>query len=44
MSERLPVECGHCGWKGHRKPGNVVQCPKCGSFAAFQCQPRKDEE
>lgn len=37
MSETKPVECGKCGWAGRRKPGNTVQCPKCGSFAAFQC-------
>ncbi|HET7412464.1 MAG TPA: hypothetical protein VFJ18_07350 [Pararhizobium sp.] len=30
------VECGGCGWTGRRKPGNLVQCPKCGEFAGFQ--------
>lgn len=35
-SERLPVECGACGWTGKRKPGNIVMCPKCGAAAAFQ--------
>jgi predicted RNA-binding Zn-ribbon protein involved in translation (DUF1610 family) len=37
---RLPVECASCGWQGRRKPGNVVQCPRCGGIAAFQV---KDE-
>lgn len=36
MDERLPVECGACGWAGKRKPGNIVMCPKCGAAAAFQ--------
>lgn len=36
MSDRLPVECGACGWTGRRKPGNIVECPKCGSIAGFQ--------
>jgi len=41
MSQRdktplLPVECGACGWKSRRKPGNTVQCPKCGGIAGFQ--------
>lgn len=36
MSALLPVECGACGWTGKRKPGNLVQCPKCGGFAGFQ--------
>ena len=36
--ERLPVECGGCGWNGKRKPGNVVICPKCGTVAAFQIE------
>ncbi len=30
----MPVECGACGWQGRRKTGQIVQCPKCGSFAA----------
>lgn len=30
------VECGACGWKGRRKPGDCVWCPKCGALAAFQ--------
>lgn len=36
MSERLPVICAKCGWTGRRKPGNIVQCPKCFGIAAFQ--------
>ena len=43
LSNRLPVECGNCGWTGKRKPGNIVQCPKCGSFAAFQPLPHPIE-
>lgn len=34
--KRLRVECGACGWTGTRKPGSLVQCPKCGGFAGFQ--------
>lgn len=43
----LSVECGGCGWTGKRKPGNLVQCPKCGEFAAFQPairSPKSDKE
>jgi len=29
------VECA-CGWQGKRKPGNPVQCPRCGGFASYQ--------
>lgn len=35
-SKRIPVECGTCGWKSRRKPGNFVSCPRCGGIAAFQ--------
>ena len=35
MTPTLPVKCA-CGWSGRRAPGNPVQCPKCGAFAAFQ--------
>ena len=39
MKEKIaPVECGACGWQGRRKTGQIVQCPKCGSFAAFQIE------
>jgi hypothetical protein len=31
----IPVACA-CGWTGKRKPGKLVTCPKCGSFAAYQ--------
>lgn len=30
------VECGGCGWTGRRKPGNLVQCPRCGGVASYQ--------
>lgn len=36
--ERLPVECGACGWKGRRKAGSFAICPKCGAVAAFQIE------
>lgn len=36
METMQPVECGACGWKGRRKTGTVVVCPKCGSIAGFQ--------
>jgi hypothetical protein len=35
MTPTLPVKCA-CGWSSRRAPGNPVQCPKCGAFAAFQ--------
>jgi hypothetical protein len=35
MTLTLPVTCA-CGWHSRRAPGNPVQCPKCGAFAAFQ--------
>jgi len=35
METLQPVQCG-CGWKGRRKTGNPVFCPKCGKCAAFQ--------
>lgn len=36
MTDRLPVECGGCGWESKRLPGEPVQCLKCGAFASFQ--------
>lgn len=36
LRKLLAVECGACGWKGRRKPGNLVWCPECGECAAFQ--------
>lgn len=41
MDGLLPVECGICGWKGKRKPGNLVFCPQCGACAGFQPSPRE---
>lgn len=36
MTALSTVACAACGWSGKRKPGALVQCPKCGAFAAFQ--------
>lgn len=36
------VECGNCGWAGYLKPGQLVQCPMCKDFAAFQPGPKKE--
>ena len=36
--QMMRVECGGCGWKGRRKSGKIVQCPKCGGIAAYQCE------
>jgi transposase len=33
-----PVTCAACGWSGKRKPGKLVQCPKCGNWAAYQVE------
>lgn len=40
MTPTIPVKCA-CGWSSRRAPGNPVQCPKCGAFAAFQWEPQK---
>jgi transposase len=34
------VTCAACGWTGRRKPGKLVECPKCGAFAAYQDAPQ----
>jgi hypothetical protein len=38
LNVRVPVLglIGECGGDSRRAPGNPVQCPKCGAFAAFQ--------
>jgi predicted Zn-ribbon and HTH transcriptional regulator len=36
MTTLSRVECADCGWQGKRKPGNPVQCPRCGGFASYQ--------
>ena len=40
MTPTIPVLCA-CGWSSRRAPGNPVQCPKCGAFAAFQWDSQK---
>jgi len=36
MTPLSRVECDACGWQGKRKPGNPVQCSRCGGFAIYQ--------
>lgn len=27
--------CASCGWRGRRKTGQLIFCPKCGECATF---------
>lgn len=32
------VVCASCLWKGRRKTGRIVYCPRCGKCACFDIQ------
>lgn len=35
------VICASCGWKGRRKTGKLVECPRCGEVATFDVRDKR---